>query len=615
MQGFMSPGGSSVASNQTNNHPNGYSFRVTLTAQSAPIAINAREDESPYKAIDRLQKKPINWNNFLLKDMDSAAALVAWDSGREVSGHHLMKITASGGPPGMQVADALSAASSSSAPKKKKKATEKMESDEEDAQETKKPAGTTPAAAAPAAAAAAAAAPFISNAGGGSIVISNAAVGANAINTMFSTPAEDKVYAELPAQPIANASVAHAAYRKAMNGVIQQLQKMKVTSALPLEDDEIEDNEAILGDRPTTSVPLRLLTQLEYASFGVGMVTPEDDVEDSNPGIGTGFMISPDLFMTNHHVLKTAAEASEHVLLFNYVSKKSIRSIQQVSLQPERFFFTRAELDFTIVAVNVDEYHAAVKSTRRVIHPLLSTKEKLLSQPRLFILGHPDGRFMEASLAGRAGAIRDNTFLEYTNDTEPGSSGSPVFNSFWTVIALHHRSVPFLVNGQQVCKDGTPWTKDMPKSKKRCDANRGVLVHAIVQNLLDHFQKYSHKFAEGKEKFLLLYRLLIQDPESTVEKIAKKAKKKMEEAAEKAAAEKVAVKAADDDDPIEDVDSEPEAPKKSAAKKIKKQKKSMQESSSESEGEGSEYEDPPKKNKAKKAKSAPKPQPKAKAEK
>ena len=30
------------------------------------------------------------------------------------------------------------------------------------------------------------------------------------------------------------------------------------------------------------------------------------------------------------------------------------------------------------------------------------------------------------------------TVVRYTTDTEPGSSGSPVFNNSWRLIALHH---------------------------------------------------------------------------------------------------------------------------------------------------------------------------------
>jgi V8-like Glu-specific endopeptidase len=36
------------------------------------------------------------------------------------------------------------------------------------------------------------------------------------------------------------------------------------------------------------------------------------------------------------------------------------------------------------------------------------------------------------------GAVWDGRRLRYRNNTEPGSSGSPVFNFEWELVALHH---------------------------------------------------------------------------------------------------------------------------------------------------------------------------------
>ena len=54
---------------------------------------------------------------------------------------------------------------------------------------------------------------------------------------------------------------------------------------------------------------------------------------------------------------------------------------------------------------------------------------------------HPRGKKKQVAL--RENRIIDTLqrFLHYSADTEPGSSGSPVFNDQWEVIALHHASV------------------------------------------------------------------------------------------------------------------------------------------------------------------------------
>jgi Domain of unknown function (DUF4062)/Trypsin-like peptidase domain len=56
--------------------------------------------------------------------------------------------------------------------------------------------------------------------------------------------------------------------------------------------------------------------------------------------------------------------------------------------------------------------------------------------PRVIIIGHPGGRDLTVSLGG-VFLEHDATQLQYFADTEAGSGGSPVLNSFWQVIGVH----------------------------------------------------------------------------------------------------------------------------------------------------------------------------------
>jgi V8-like Glu-specific endopeptidase len=51
----------------------------------------------------------------------------------------------------------------------------------------------------------------------------------------------------------------------------------------------------------------------------------------------------------------------------------------------------------------------------------------------------------------------DNGKVQYMTDTQEGSSGSPVFNSNWEVVALHHSSTRYSENGgrDKLCNQGT----------------------------------------------------------------------------------------------------------------------------------------------------------------
>jgi endonuclease G len=68
----------------------------------------------------------------------------------------------------------------------------------------------------------------------------------------------------------------------------------------------------------------------------------------------------------------------------------------------------------------------------------------------------------------------DENWMHYTTDTQPGSSGSPVFNDQWLVVALHHSGVPKTdKNGKVSRKNGeVEWI-----------ANEGVRISCIYKAL------------------------------------------------------------------------------------------------------------------------------------
>ena len=62
--------------------------------------------------------------------------------------------------------------------------------------------------------------------------------------------------------------------------------------------------------------------------------------------------------------------------------------------------------------------------------------------------------------------------LFYQTDTKPGSSGSPVFNKDWKVVALHHKGQTMENGGLQINENGD-----------RMGANEGILMKYILEDI------------------------------------------------------------------------------------------------------------------------------------
>ena len=157
-------------------------------------------------------------------------------------------------------------------------------------------------------------------------------------------------------------------------------------------------------------------------------------------GFGTGSMVSPRLLLTNHHVLPDAEVARLSAAEFNFqdgLGGKPLLS-QLLPLDPDTFFINDLERDFALVAVAAREQDLAVFGLNR----LIEAQGKAIVGDFVTIVQHPRGEKKQVALRDNRIVDELELFLHYEADTEPGSSGSPVFNDQWEIVALHHASVP-----------------------------------------------------------------------------------------------------------------------------------------------------------------------------
>lgn len=171
-------------------------------------------------------------------------------------------------------------------------------------------------------------------------------------------------------------------------------------------------------------LPVDFLEKGLLAAHAVGRVDYEGDK------IGTAFLVAPDLVLTNAHVIAGIPVFEQGKVRF-HVGK----STEQVYYFAEQVAQSSIDqLDFALVQL---------ESPVADIQPLtLSTEGVWVNQPAN-ILQYPGlaGGLMQVALRYNAIVHVDATRIYYVTDTEHGSSGSPVFNDDWRVIALHRAGI------------------------------------------------------------------------------------------------------------------------------------------------------------------------------
>jgi endonuclease G len=202
-------------------------------------------------------------------------------------------------------------------------------------------------------------------------------------------------------------------------------------------------------------------------------------------GYGTGFLVSPRLMLTNNHVLGGKAEAATSRIEFNYQSGLDGAALPSVvfALEPGEFFLTDEKLDFTLVAVRVVSLNDMPLSEFG-FNRLDETQGKVLLGEYVNIIQHPNGE--PKQLALRENQVVDllDNYLHYMTDTAPGSSGSPVFNDQWEVVALHHMGVPKRnEQGALLTTEGTVWEPGSDPALLAFKANEGTRVSTLLRHV------------------------------------------------------------------------------------------------------------------------------------
>jgi hypothetical protein len=215
------------------------------------------------------------------------------------------------------------------------------------------------------------------------------------------------------------------------------------------------------------------------------------------PDFGTGFLLGPDVLLTNYHVLEAVISGQvpplKVSLRFDYkmlAKGPTVNGGTVYRLAEPKWLLdespysahdlkddedgnpTPLELDYALVRVKGAPGNDPVggpgvrgpHSEPRGWIDIPATTHDFMALPSVFIMQHPEGGPLKLAFDTQSviGVNANNSRVRYKTTTEPGSSGSPCFDANWNLIAMHH--------------SGDPRYEKL----RRAEYNQGVPIAAIV---------------------------------------------------------------------------------------------------------------------------------------
>jgi S1-C subfamily serine protease len=208
----------------------------------------------------------------------------------------------------------------------------------------------------------------------------------------------------------------------------------------------------------------------------IGLIARRD-----GSGVGTGFAVNGRslssrlddawYFLTNSHVITN----DEDVIANSPPNQRPLKPQDAVvtfellferepcEFHVQELVWTSPPRDLDATLLRLDRpFCDRYAKTYPIAKELPDPQEKV----RVYIAGHPGGRRLAVSLHDNHLLEHNERLMQYRTPTDPGSSGSPVFNDQWELIGLHHA--------------GSFKKTSLSDPARQHEANEGIRIGAIM---------------------------------------------------------------------------------------------------------------------------------------
>lgn len=230
-----------------------------------------------------------------------------------------------------------------------------------------------------------------------------------------------------------------------------------------------EETLEVLTMRISSLLPVNFLAKGVQKSKSVGKI--EIKISNNRYNVGTGFLfklkgIDDLFFITNFHVISSQKDIDKTRIIFDYELDIDGNSVPSRSFRIDEngpwYCSEVHEYDSTIFKLLDDENQLSNYGYIEL------KKVEILKNDFVNIIQHPGGEMKQISLYHNIVTNTNDRVVQYLTDTLKGSSGSPVFNSDWEVVALHHSG-----GGNK------PEEPDLPEGYK--SRNEGIFINKIIE--------------------------------------------------------------------------------------------------------------------------------------